>query len=141
MKSVRFYNFSNSNFILNGTDFFLVVVSTQNHIQQQHQQIEHEELVEIEDDDDEEQYILTTNESPPVSLSNATMNTTCTSSDVETDSEEKQYLAEFMTFQTSCVSPGRHVCNLCHKEFKHTKWLQSHMKSHSNWIKVIVKFL
>lgn len=29
-----------------------------------------------------------------------------------------------------------HICNLCQNSFKHVKWLQSHMKSHSNWMKV-----
>lgn len=45
--------------------------------------------------------------------------------------------AEFVSAQTSCPYPGLFVCNLCRKEFKHSKWLQTHMKSHSNWIKVI----
>lgn len=52
------------------------------------------------------------------------------------DSQRKEFMAEFITLQTSCPAPGRHVCNLCHKEFKFSKWLHSHMKSHSNWIKV-----
>lgn len=52
------------------------------------------------------------------------------------DLESKEFMAEFITLQTSCPAPGRHVCNLCHKEFKFSKWLHSHMKSHSNWIKV-----
>lgn len=46
-------------------------------------------------------------------------------------------VAEFVSAQTSCPYPGLFVCNLCRKEFKHSKWLQTHMKSHSNWIKVI----
>ncbi|KFB43494.1 AGAP004729-PA-like protein [Anopheles sinensis] len=56
----------------------------------------------------------------------------------ETDEEEKQIGADttdFVTFQTSCPSPGRYVCNLCHKEFNQPKWLQMHMSSHANWIK------
>lgn len=56
----------------------------------------------------------------------------------ETDEEEKQ-IADFVTFQTSCPSPGRYVCNLCHKEFNQPKWLQMHMSSHANWIKANCK--
>lgn len=44
--------------------------------------------------------------------------------------------AEFISMQTSCPYPGRFICNLCRKEFKHVRWLNTHMKSHSNWIKV-----
>lgn len=58
--------------------------------------------------------------------------------DCESDDEEKQ-LAEFMTYQTSCPSPGRYVCNLCRKEFSQPKWLQTHMSSHSNWLKANCK--
>ncbi|XP_053676154.1 zinc finger protein 26 [Anopheles nili] len=56
----------------------------------------------------------------------------------ETDDEEKQ-IAEFLAFQTSCPSPGRYVCNLCHKEFNQPKWLHLHMSSHTNWIKANCK--
>lgn len=55
--------------------------------------------------------------------------------------DDKQLLAEFMTQQTRCEGPGRFVCNLCRKEFKHLKWLQSHIKSHTNWIKANCKKL
>lgn len=48
------------------------------------------------------------------------------------------FSAEFVSAQTSCPYPGLFVCNLCRKEFKHSKWLQTHMKSHSNWIKVTI---
>uniref|UniRef100_A0A182J9R6 Protein krueppel n=1 Tax=Anopheles atroparvus TaxID=41427 RepID=A0A182J9R6_ANOAO len=60
----------------------------------------------------------------------------------ETDEEEKQIGADttdFVTYQTSCPSPGRYVCNLCHKEFNQPKWLQMHMSSHANWIKANCK--
>ncbi|XP_055906573.1 zinc finger protein 236 isoform X1 [Eupeodes corollae] len=57
----------------------------------------------------------------------------------DSDSDEKIYLAEFISSQTSCPSPGRYICNLCRKEFRQIKWLQSHMKSHSNWIKANCK--
>lgn len=57
----------------------------------------------------------------------------------QSEFDEKQYLAEFMTQTTS--ANNSHSCNLCHKEFKHVKWLQSHMKSHSNWIKANCKKL
>lgn len=53
--------------------------------------------------------------------------------------DDKQLLAEFLAQQTHS-EPGRHVCNLCNQEFKHQKWLWSHMKSiHSNWIKANCK--
>ncbi|XP_055624379.1 zinc finger protein 39 isoform X2 [Toxorhynchites rutilus septentrionalis] len=58
--------------------------------------------------------------------------------DCESDDDEKK-LAEFMTYQTSCPSPGRYVCNLCRKEFSQPKWLQTHMSSHSNWLKANCK--
>ena len=57
----------------------------------------------------------------------------CEESNVD---EDKQYMAEFISLQTSCPYPGLFVCNLCRKEFKHSKWLQTHMKQHSNWLKV-----
>ncbi|CAH2051971.1 unnamed protein product, partial [Iphiclides podalirius] len=53
--------------------------------------------------------------------------------------DEDNYM-QLVVFQvTSSVSPGRHVCNLCHKEFKHGRWLKLHMRSHSNWIKANCK--
>ncbi|XP_063541196.1 zinc finger protein 664-like [Cydia strobilella] len=55
------------------------------------------------------------------------------------NSDEESYL-QLVVFQaTSSVAPGRHVCNLCHKEFKHARWLKLHMRSHSNWIKANCK--
>ncbi|XP_055709048.1 zinc finger and BTB domain-containing protein 17 [Phlebotomus papatasi] len=63
---------------------------------------------------------------------------TLTVSDTE-EQEDKEYLAEFISLQTSCPSPGRYICNLCRKEFKHSKWLHTHMKQHSNWIKANCK--
>lgn len=55
------------------------------------------------------------------------------------DSDDKQLLAEFLAQQTHS-EPGKHVCNLCNQEFKHQKWLNSHMKSiHINWIKANCK--
>lgn len=50
--------------------------------------------------------------------------------------EETDLMAEFISQQTSCPTPGRHVCKLCQKEFKNSKSLYSHMKLHSNWFKV-----
>lgn len=52
-------------------------------------------------------------------------------SDSDEDAEQK-----FISQQTSCPAPGRYICNLCHREFKYSKWLHGHMKYHSNWIKV-----
>lgn len=46
------------------------------------------------------------------------------------------FAAEFISKQTSCPYPGKFICNLCRQEFKYSRWLQTHMKSHSNWIKV-----
>lgn len=55
------------------------------------------------------------------------------------DTDDKQLLAEFLAQQTHS-EPGKHVCNLCNQEFKHKKWLHSHMKSiHINWIKANCK--
>ncbi|XP_059054181.1 zinc finger protein 585B-like [Achroia grisella] len=55
------------------------------------------------------------------------------------NSDEENYL-QLVVFQaTSTVTPGRHVCNLCHKEFKHARWLKQHMRSHTNWIKANCK--
>ena len=55
------------------------------------------------------------------------------------DTDDKQLLAEFLAQQTHS-EPGKHVCNLCNQEFKHMKWLHSHMKSiHNNWIKANCK--
>lgn len=57
----------------------------------------------------------------------------------ENSDDDKQLLAEFLAQQTHS-EPGRHVCNLCNQEFKHVKWLHSHMKSiHINWIKANCK--
>ncbi|XP_055386117.1 zinc finger protein 813 [Condylostylus longicornis] len=61
--------------------------------------------------------------------------------EVENDEEEAdpQYIAEFINSQITCLGPGQYACNLCRKEFKQVKWLQTHMKSHSNWIKANCK--
>lgn len=57
--------------------------------------------------------------------------------DGESDDEEKK-LADFMTQQTT-QHDGRFICNLCRKEFSQEKWLQTHMSSHSNWLKANCK--
>ncbi|XP_041772552.1 zinc finger protein 236 isoform X2 [Anopheles merus] len=57
----------------------------------------------------------------------------------EDSDDEEKLIAEFLTYQTSCPSPGRYVCNLCHKEFNQPKWLHLHMSSHTNWIKANCK--
>ncbi|EDS41371.1 conserved hypothetical protein [Culex quinquefasciatus] len=57
--------------------------------------------------------------------------------DGESDDEEKK-LADFMTQQTT-QHDGRFICNLCRKEFSQEKWLQTHMSSHSNWLKATDK--
>ncbi|XP_053617085.1 zinc finger protein 135-like isoform X2 [Plodia interpunctella] len=55
------------------------------------------------------------------------------------NSDEESYL-QLVVFQaSSSVTPGRHVCNLCHKEFKNARFLKQHMRSHSNWIKANCK--
>lgn len=95
--------------------------------QEQEQELEHElehtqETIEIHEEELEEGVTYT------LAISD------------DSDQEDKQYIAEFITLQTSCPSPGRFICNLCHKEFKHNKWLRSHMKQHSNWIKVNPSF-
>ncbi|KPJ01114.1 Zinc finger protein 26 [Papilio xuthus] len=61
------------------------------------------------------------------------------SKDEEALTMDENYM-QMVVFQvTSSVSPGRHVCNLCHKEFKHGRWLKLHMRSHTNWIKANCK--
>ncbi|XP_063696819.1 zinc finger protein SNAI2-like isoform X2 [Culicoides brevitarsis] len=60
--------------------------------------------------------------------------------EIESENEEKQLLAEFMANQTT-TKDNLHICNLCQNSFKHVKWLQSHMKSHSNWMKANCKKL
>lgn len=61
-------------------------------------------------------------------------------SEVEQDIEDKQLLAEFLSQHTHVEGPTRYICNLCQHEFKHMKWLETHMKTvHSNWIKANCK--
>uniref|UniRef100_A0A182WAS9 Protein krueppel n=1 Tax=Anopheles minimus TaxID=112268 RepID=A0A182WAS9_9DIPT len=53
----------------------------------------------------------------------------------ESDDEEKQ-IAEFLTYQTSCPSPGRYkvnkipTCSICNKEFKSKSILYRHRQTH-----------
>lgn len=95
-------------------------------------QIDNEEyLEEDQPDDDEEEEDEQLDQTTEVDVEYCI-------TDGESDNEEKQ-LAEFMTYQTSCPSPGRYVCNLCRKEFSQPKWLQTHMSSHSNWLKANCK--
>ncbi|CAK1541505.1 unnamed protein product [Leptosia nina] len=54
------------------------------------------------------------------------------------NSEEENYL-QMVVFQSTTTSAGRHICNLCHKEFKHARWLKQHLNSHTNWIKANCK--
>lgn len=55
------------------------------------------------------------------------------------DSDDKQLLAEFLAQQTHS-EPGKHVCNLCNQEFKHQRWLHTHMRSiHINYLKANCK--
>lgn len=46
---------------------------------------------------------------------------------------------QFINLQTSSPGPGKFVCNLCRQEFRHSRWLQSHMQLHANWIKANCK--
>ncbi|XP_050666622.1 zinc finger protein 431-like isoform X2 [Leptidea sinapis] len=55
------------------------------------------------------------------------------------NSDEENYLQMVVFQSNNLVGPGRHMCNLCHKEFKHARWLKLHMRSHSNWIKANCK--
>ncbi|XP_065087253.1 chorion transcription factor Cf2 isoform X2 [Ochlerotatus camptorhynchus] len=93
-------------------------------------QIDNEEYLEEDQPDDEEE--------EEEQLEQTEVDEEYCITDCESDDEEKQ-LAEFMTYQTSCPSPGRYVCNLCRKEFSQPKWLQTHMSSHSNWLKANCK--
>ncbi|KAH9645562.1 hypothetical protein HF086_005211 [Spodoptera exigua] len=63
-----------------------------------------------------------------------------------TNAPEQETKIEFVEVEkmvlfqaTATMPPGRHVCNLCHKEFKHARWLKQHMRSHTNWIKANCK--
>jgi uncharacterized Zn-finger protein len=61
-------------------------------------------------------------------------------SEMEQEVEDKQLLAEFLAQHTHSEGISKHFCNLCRQEFKHMKWLESHMKTiHSNWIKANCK--
>lgn len=55
------------------------------------------------------------------------------------DSDDKQLLTEFLAQQTHS-EPGKHICNLCNQEFKHQRWLHTHMRSiHINYLKANCK--
>lgn len=98
-------------------------------------QLDNEEFIEedhLEEEDEEEE------EEEEEQQEQTEVEETYYLSDCESDDEEKK-LEEFMTHQTSCPSPGRYVCNLCRKEFTQPKWLQTHMSSHSNWLKANCK--
>lgn len=90
-----------------------------------------EEIVEEEPESDQQQ------SSEQVTYYVETMEE---NSETDQDADDKQLLAEFLTQQTHSEGPGKHFCNLCQQEFRHVKWLHSHMKSiHINWIKANCK--
>lgn len=61
-------------------------------------------------------------------------------SEFDQDLEDRQLLLEFLSQHTITEAPNKHICNLCQQEFKHLKWLESHMKTiHTNWIKANCK--
>lgn len=119
--------------------------------EQEDSQMDNEEFIEEEHPEDEEEEDEEEDEEEQQQVE---IEETFYLSDCESDDEEKQLgiyynisqkptcllsdisSAEFMAHQTSCPSPGRYVCNLCRKEFSQPKWLQTHMSSHSNWLKV-----
>lgn len=103
--------------------------------EQEDSQMDNEEFIEEEHPEDEEEEDEEEDEEEQQQVE---IEETFYLSDCESDDEEKQ-LAEFMAHQTSCPSPGRYVCNLCRKEFSQPKWLQTHMSSHSNWLKANCK--
>lgn len=57
------------------------------------------------------------------------------------EEEEQRVIEEFIqNQQNSSGALGKYTCSLCSQEFKHLKWLQSHLKSiHINWIKANCK--
>ncbi|GBP85638.1 Zinc finger and BTB domain-containing protein 49 [Eumeta japonica] len=57
----------------------------------------------------------------------------------EEQSDDESYLQMVVLQASTTMTAGRHVCNLCHKEFKHARWLKHHMRMHSNWIKANCK--
>lgn len=106
----------------------------------------HEVHAEIQDGDyehmDEENYIC---EDMEEVLEDADESTTYIVETVQEDDSsdnsdtDDKLLNDFLAQQTHS-QPGKHVCNLCNQEFKHVKWLNSHMKSiHINWIKANCK--
>ena len=81
-----------------------------------------------EDNGDEKYFIETVGEEPPAP-------------EEDSDNDDSKKFAEFLKFQTESQSVYKHICKLCRKEFRHVKWLHTHMKSHSNWIKANIKVL
>lgn len=129
------------------------IAAANQHQQQQipieHHHLHHQEIVQEADEIEVQEYedftcddMEEVMEEEPEETSTATtyiVQTIQEESSENSDSDDKQLLAEFLAQQTHS-EPGRHVCNLCNQEFKHQKWLTSHMKSiHINWIKANCK--
>lgn len=75
-------------------------------------QCEETETYELMKDDDEEE----------IQEQQEELQIVQTVEESEPDFDEKQLFADFISQQTRCEGPGRHICNLCRKEFKHQKW-------------------
>lgn len=109
--------------------------------QTNHDEIEIHTVQDFEDFgcDDEQMEEITNEDEQDTETTYITLEAVQEESSENSDDDNKQLLAEFLAQQTHS-EPGRHVCNLCNQEFKHMKWLHSHMKSiHINWIKANCK--
>lgn len=109
--------------------------------QSEQDEIEIHEVQDFEDFgcDDERMEEITNEDDQETETTYITLEAVQDESSENSDDDNKLLLAEFLAQQTHS-EPGRHVCNLCNQEFKHMKWLHSHMKSiHINWIKANCK--
>ncbi|CRL05014.1 CLUMA_CG018042, isoform A [Clunio marinus] len=116
-------------------------VASQNTCTSEPDEIEIHEVQEYEDFgcDDMEEIVNEDDQEPETTQTTYIVQTIQEESSENSDSDDKQLLAEFLAQQTHS-EPGKHKCNLCNQEFKHHKWLHSHMKSiHINWIKANCK--
>lgn len=93
------------------------------------EEYEYEEVDETLDNMDETQTYIVEN----IEASEEIMTETA-------EEEESRVIEDFIQSQQYGGEPGKYACSLCAQEFKHLKWLQSHLKSiHINWIKANCK--
>lgn len=116
------------------------IVGNQNQQQQLHQpEIQEAEEIEIQEYEDQDQFACEDMEEVTEEEFVQVIEQVQEESSENSDTEDKQLLAEFLAQQTNS-EPGRYSCNLCNQEFKHQRWLTSHLKTiHQNWIKANMK--